>query len=182
MSLRIVTSPEEYAPKPGELAIFLGGGIQHCPDWQAEVCRELGDRLGNIPGRIVVFNPRRPEFNMADPNAGREQIEWEFRNLGRMGIFSMLFWGTADSGQPICFYELGRYVETMKRRFPRTWHRRIVVSVSNRFPRRLDVAVQLRLATNGQITPIAAGYHPALVSLHAEAIAEAVEDLCPLPA
>ena len=182
MSLKIITAPEEYNPAPGELPVFLGGGITHCPDWQDAVCRELKEHLASAPVQVVVFNPRRTVFDMTDPNAGREQIEWELRNLGRMGIFSMLFWGTADSGQPICFYELGRYVETMKRRFPRTWHRRIVVSVSERFPRRLDVAVQLRLATNGQITPIAAGYHPALVSLHAEAIAEAVEDLFHLPA
>lgn len=149
MSFKLITSPfnREFRESAVEKWVFLGGGIQKCPDWQSEIAAALDSHLGNDASEsVIAFNPRQPNFNMNDPLAGERQIRWEFRYLNVVDIFTMFFYGPTESDQPICFYELGRYVEVMKRRFPADWRNRIVISTSTRFRRFKDVVIQSKLA------------------------------------
>ncbi|AJC54984.1 nucleoside 2-deoxyribosyltransferase domain-containing protein [Streptomyces sp. 769] len=95
---RYVEAPEEYTG-PGP-AIFLAGGIQECPDWQAEASAALADL------DAVVLNPRRAAFPAHDPQAEEQQVAWESCHLHRATV--VLFWFAASpSHQPIALYELG---------------------------------------------------------------------------
>ena len=76
-------------------SVFLGGGITNCTDWQKEVTSLLSDEL------ITILNPRRENFPVNDPQAAKDQIEWEFNALKDATIFSMWFSGES-SVQPIC--------------------------------------------------------------------------------
>jgi hypothetical protein len=71
--------------------------------------------------------------------------------LEKCDIFSMYFANTLESDQPICFYELGRYIERIKQRFPLDWNDRIVVTCEKGFRRWKDVDVQTSLATDDEI-------------------------------
>ena len=114
-------------------SVFLAGGITNCPWWQDEL-REL---LKNEEG--VIYNPRRRNFPMDDPNAAKEQIKWEFDALAAADIFSMWF-SDADSDQPICMYELGRHV-ALRTMWPHT----IIIGVEPGYRRSQDVYVQMEL-------------------------------------
>jgi hypothetical protein len=87
--------------------------------------------LGNVAG--VLFNPRIPQFDLQNPQAGRDQIEWEFRALGQADIFSM--WFCAETIQPVCMYELGRHLALRDRS-------RVVVGCHPHYPRAFDVRWQ----------------------------------------
>lgn len=110
--------------------VFLAGGIQKCPEWQIEIVKLLSDEL------ITILNPRRKNFPIHDPNAAKEQIEWEFHRLNNSDIFSMWF-SNADSDQPICMYELGRHL-VLHRDHPET----IVIGVEPGYRRAQDVVIQ----------------------------------------
>ena len=103
-------------------SVFLAGGISNCTDWQSEVIKYLDKE------DITIFNPRRKNFDITDLSATTQQIKWEFNRLEKMDIFSMYFC-ESKSDQPICMYELGRYVERMRVRFPLDWEERIIISV-----------------------------------------------------
>lgn len=140
--MKVITAPENYKIQPNDICCFLAGGISGCPDWQKEVIRILQSTSFDD---LVMFNPRRDTF---DPNADEseiyEQIEWEFEYLNKIDIFSMYF--CKETIQPICMYELGRYIEVMKRRFPEDYIDRIIISVDPEYKRNLDVIVQANLA------------------------------------
>lgn len=145
--MRVVTAPNKANLQPYEICCFLAGGITGCKDWQSEVISRLHrfDEISNGQlDRLVVFNPRRDKFP-DDPDSAREQIEWEFRWLQRMDIFSMFFTG-GDSDQPICLYELGRNLCRMMARFPDDYPERIVISCDPNYKRAFDVKVQTLLA------------------------------------
>ena len=73
-------SIEEYYDKKN-IKLFLAGGITNCSDWQSKVIEELGYySLDNL----LVFNPRRKNFNITDSHASRKQIEWEFKYLNEI--------------------------------------------------------------------------------------------------
>ena len=100
--IKVVTSPEllEAGNEEKEVRCFLAGGITKCPDWQAEVIKEIlrldeEDRANNdevaTDYTLVLFNPRRENFPINDPDASRNQIQWEFDALETMDMFSMYF-------------------------------------------------------------------------------------------
>ena len=127
--MRVITAPEPLTTdRP---SVFLAGGITGCPDWQAEVIERLFDVNG------VLLNPRRAAFDVSDPEAGPEQIRWEFEALAQCDIFSM--WFCAETIQPICMYELGRHLAL---RIPS----QVVLGVHPDYPRATDVDMQSRLA------------------------------------
>ena len=95
-----VAAPTEYLPD-GRPSLFLAGGITGCGDWQWDFARRLE------PTELVVFNPRRRHFPMDDPDAGGEQIRWEFRHLRRAA--ARLFWFPPATLCPIALYELGAW-------------------------------------------------------------------------
>jgi len=115
--------------------LFLAGGITNCPDWQSEIIK--------IPGLkeldITVWNPRRADFPIDDPDAADEQIRWEFEKLNRSHIIS--FWFCKETLCPIVLYELGRHLvrscvdDTVE----------VVIGVEPGYERHLDVCIQSRL-------------------------------------
>ena len=141
--MKVINAPESYNMEDGEISVFLAGGITNCPDWQSEIISRLNHPMYNES--LVVFNPRRENFPIHIPSAADEQIKWEFNQLSRMDIFSMYFC-ESDSDQPICMYELGRYISEMQKRFPVDWKDRIIISVEGGYKRINDVIVQSRLA------------------------------------
>lgn len=146
--MKVVTAPEDFICLPTEIKCFLGGGITNCPKWQQEVIGHLENislREPDFASRLVVFNPRRENFPIDDPDAAREQISWEFKWLQQMDLFSMWFSG-GESDQPICMYELGRNLQRMMSRFPDDYQERILISCDPEYKRFQDVKIQTELA------------------------------------
>jgi hypothetical protein len=160
--IRLVTAPERL--DDNSFKVFMAGGIQKCEDWQSN----LASHLMNVSwiGDITLVNPRQAKFDMSDPTAGEKQIKWEFDYLNKMDMFTMFFYGPTESDQPICFYELGRYIEVMKRRFPSDWQHRIVVTACKDFGRCQDVIVQTSLATDGKVEAVSIDGYQMAISVH----------------
>lgn len=108
-------------------SVFLAGGITGCPDWQSEIRYLLKD--------IIMFNPRRADFPIGDPNAALEQIKWEHDYLRVAN--SILFWFPCETLCPIVLYELGAWSITNKQ---------IFVGVHPNYQRKQDVEIQTKLA------------------------------------
>jgi hypothetical protein len=134
--MRLISAPERNWPFFVKPWVFLAGGITNCPDWQQRVIKELKACDGG-----VLFNPRREDFNIHDPNAAGEQIKWEYDALMMCDIFTMWFCN-APSDQPICMYELGRYFC----RYQLGRIKKVVIGVEPGYKRAMDVLMQLRLA------------------------------------
>ena len=144
----VITAPD-YEKIPQDcISIFLAGGIQKCDDWQLEIIEKFNTT--HIPEGVCLLNPRRENFPIHDPNASEEQITWEYNMLMNCDMFTMCFLDS-ESDQPICFYELGRYIEIIKQRFPLSWQYRIVVSCDSKFRRVQDVIIQTKLATGDRV-------------------------------
>jgi hypothetical protein len=131
-ALHYIEALTEYEPGPLP-ALFLGGGITGCVDWQAEIVRLL-DRLP-----LVVLNPRRVNFPSADPTAAARQIEWEHRHLRK--ATAILFWFPMETLCPITLYELGTWSVYRDEHGPRP----LFVGVHPQYQRRQDVEIQTRL-------------------------------------
>ena len=123
-----------------EVSVFLAGGITGCWDWQEAAIDELSkyDDTDNL----VVYNPRRENFPIEDPNAAQEQIEWEFKYLHQVDIFSMYF-TAGQSTQPICMYELGVHLARFELSYKPL---SAIVSVEDGYVRSQDVEIQTQLA------------------------------------
>lgn len=144
----IIKEPlENVSYNVGRTGIFLAGGITNCPNWQEKTISCLDEILtsaGWKTDRLVVYNPRRKNFPMDDPDASTEQIKWEFKALELCDIFTMYFC-KGISVQPICMYELGRNLVRMKQKFD-DWQSRVVISVESGYQREIDVILQSKLA------------------------------------
>lgn len=125
-----VVAPERDEMETGVRGIFLAGGITGCPNWQDEMIRQLGSLED-----LVLFNPRRKDFPIGDPNAAMEQIEWEHDYLRRAD--AILFWFPCETICPIVLYELGAWSMINKP---------IFVGVHPDYQRRQDVEIQTGLA------------------------------------
>ena len=108
--------------------VFLAGGITNCPDWQQEMRKLLHD------SDLILFNPRRAEFPIEDPNAAQEQIAWEYDHL--RSADAILFWFPCETLCPIVLYELGAWTVSGKP---------IFVGVHPDYARRKDVEIQTQL-------------------------------------
>lgn len=148
--MEVIVAPNPLPIDVTQQLVFLGGGIQQCPDWQGELITYFKKRRKRRLIDSIFLNPRRPNFPIQDPRAAEEQITWEFKMLEKCDIFTMLFCNSI-SPQPICFYELGRNIERMKEKFPSSWEERIIISCDENFIRRQDVEIQTRLATDGKV-------------------------------
>jgi hypothetical protein len=114
-------------------AVFMAGGITGCPDFQSQVTAALAD------DHVVLFNPRRSRFDLTDPDATAEQVQWEYDHRTHDALAYMLFWfPAADSPQPIAMLELGDALARAD--LP------IVVGADRGFPRYRDVVLQCRAA------------------------------------
>lgn len=122
--MRVITAPTK-APK----TIFLAGGISRCPDWQSEMIGLLGD------ASLLVFNPRRPDFDVRDVDASVDQINWEFHHLAEAD--AVLFWFPKETDCPITLYELGKWGNLKQYVF---------IGIHPEYRRKLDVEQQMRIA------------------------------------
>lgn len=169
--VKIVTAPEEYVLGDNDIGCFLAGGITGCHDWQSTVIEELKaidednlrcrNKLYNQiffktlrrasssyfdleDYNLVIFNPRRENFPIDDPEEAEKQIKWEFNNLEKSRIFSMYFCA-GESDQPICMYELGRRLACMST-YSSNPEDSIIISVEKGYKRTKDVQIQSKLA------------------------------------
>lgn len=109
--------------------VFVAGGITGCPDWQSEMISALAKTHGTL------FNPRRPDFDIKDPDAAQIQIQWEFDHLRK--AHGILFWFPSETLCPIVLFELGAWSMADKP---------IFVGCHPMYKRRYDVVMQMRLA------------------------------------
>ena len=127
--MRYIEALEDMESNQSQTSLFLAGGITDCPDWQQELVNLLRDT------DLVLLNPRRAQFPMADPTAASQQIDWEHRHLRLADAIS--FWFCAEAIQPITLYELGAWSMTDKPLF---------VGVHPDYVRSQDVEIQTKLA------------------------------------
>lgn len=136
----VLTAPK-YKLFDKRPSLFLAGGITGCDDWQNEAIGLIEDEFPRNGGNweinakdIVVYNPRREDWDVNDPNASDEQIEWEFHHLNT--ATHILFWFPSESLCPITLYELGAYTKHG------SWP---TVGTMPSYPRRFDVVKQTEL-------------------------------------
>ena len=94
-----------------QIICFLGGGITDCNDWKKEVIDNINHPIYGKTDNLVIYNP----------------TNWKYKYLTNIDIFSMYLCNTPESDQPICFYELGRYVTLMSQKYD-DFSLRIIVS------------------------------------------------------
>lgn len=168
--MKVVTAVEKHFMELGEVSVFLAGGITNCWEWQDAVIAELKKKPDT--NHLVVFNPRRKNFPIDDPNASQEQIEWEFEHLEGCDIFSMYFCA-GDSDQPICMYELGRNLilqQAIAEDADITEF--VVISCEEGYKRKSDVLIQSELALGEDIVDISSDKDK-LIKMHADKIYDA---------
>ena len=114
--------------QPGEISLFLGGGITGCRDWQAEIVEKLKDT------DLVLLNPRRKHWPMNDPSASKNQIEWEYEHLQTASM--IMFWFSPETLCPITLFEYGKWIVSNKPLF---------IGCDPEYKRLEDVKTQTRL-------------------------------------
>lgn len=144
--MRVITAPNYYEKSPNDICVFLAGGITKCENWQNAVIKILykfeaeGEKLDNL----VIFNPRRSNFNIKDSSETIRQIEWEYRYLTDCDIFSIYFCDS-ESDQPICMYELGSYSRMMFDKYKRNVKNHLIINCEDGYRRTFDVHYQTQL-------------------------------------
>jgi hypothetical protein len=133
--VKVITAIEDISEAEG-ITIFLAGTITNAPDWQKEVIKMLKEK--GFAG--TIFNPRRENFPIEDPNASKEQIAWEFNAITKADIFSIWFSNTPKSESPICLYELGRNVAKRESDLES-----VIIGVEPGYKREADVKIQMGL-------------------------------------
>ena len=128
---------------PKNRLIFLAGGISNCVDWQKEVIDGLKAREEEFKYDWYILNPRCDSF---DGLTAAGQVKWEYEYLNTADIFSMFFAG-GESVQPICMYELGRYVEVFRKKYI-NWTERLVITCDEGYIRADDVVLQMHCVAN----------------------------------
>jgi Nucleoside 2-deoxyribosyltransferase like len=129
--MHIIEAPDSRIESVFWNSLFLAGGITNCSDWQAEILAMLSGPA------LTVYNPRRKNFPIHDPNAAREQITWEYHRL--KWCQGILFWFAKGSLNPIVLYELGMWGNS---RLDKT----IFVGCDPEYQRIQDVQIQTGLA------------------------------------
>ena len=151
-------SPNEYIPegKKDKILIFLAGGITNCSNWQKTLIENFSLTLKEKEyiSNILFINPRR-ESSISFKNEEEiiKQIKWEFKYLNQCDLFTMFFDDTKLSDQPICFYELGKYLNQFQNIY-KNYDEHIIISYKKGFKRTLDLKIQVDLATKSKIKPI----------------------------
>jgi len=110
------------------ISIFLAGGITGCENWQMNLVNKIR------PLDITVFNPRRENFPIHDPNAANAQIKWKYDHLRKASFIS--FWFCKETMCPIVLFELGQHSMTCKP---------LLVGMDPKYSRRQDIEIQMGL-------------------------------------
>ena len=127
--MNYIEAPSNYSIGHLYNTLFIAGGITDCPDWQSEIVSLLSETS------FSIFNPRRENFPIGDPDAAFEQIGWEHKALRDADRIS--FWFPKETICPIVLYELGAW-SMMKKP--------IFVGVHPEYQRKQDVEIQTKLA------------------------------------
>ena len=133
MKAIVLTPPSiNFETPSGYKKIFLAGSIEmgKAEDWQQKVITAVSDF------EKVIYNPRRENFPINDPNASEQQIVWEFNHLRDSDI--IIFWFSKGSLNPIVLYELGKWGNST--------NKPIFVGCDQEYERKLDVEIQTKLA------------------------------------
>lgn len=154
--MKVVTAPNDCAAY-GVISVFLAGGISGCWNWQEAVINKLKEmeENGHDMRSLVLFNPRRPSFDVDNPGDTKAQINWEYYWLDCCDIFSMYFCNS-ESVQPICMYELGRNLLKKSNDWENDdscYCSSVLISIEKGYKRTDDVLTQTELATSGLIRP-----------------------------
>jgi hypothetical protein len=136
--MKTIAAPQNYNSlrHKNAIKVFIAGGITNCPDWQSTLISVLSKVDFGSEYDVVLFNPRRKDFDTSDPNAAAEQITWEYNRLRDADI--ICFWFSKGSLNPIVLYELGMWGNS--RDEP------IVIGCDSKYERKQDVIVQTSLA------------------------------------
>lgn len=137
--------------KPLFMSVFLAGGITGCPDWQSDMVRLISDFEVRHEAEFSVFNPRRKNFPISDPNASMEQIQWEFQRLRAADI--VVFWFCKETLCPIVLWECSAALERLKSAatIGSDACQRLVIGCDYDYQRRRDVEIQSELLIPGQV-------------------------------
>lgn len=131
MQGKIIRSPEiwnkEDDNRPG---IFLAGGIEDCPKWQADAAERIASC---IPA--VVVNPRQENSQTHSHIDSIIQMAWESKHLKKCQ--HIIFWFPQNNICPITLFELGAYLNQNVNLF---------IGTDLQYPRRLEVEVQMALS------------------------------------
>lgn len=154
--MKVVTAPDGCSTH-AKISVFLAGGISDCWNWQDAVINKLREmeENGYDMRSLVLFNPRRPSFDVNNPVDTKEQINWEYYWLDCCDIFSMYFCNS-ESVQPICMYELGRNLLKKSDDWEddsNCYCSSVLISIEKGYKRTDDVLIQTELATSGLIRP-----------------------------
>jgi hypothetical protein len=125
--MEYIEAPNTKYP-PHKLCLFLGGSITGCPNWQNDAVKKLKDL------DIVIFNPRRKNFDVKDPTASEKQIKWEYNMLRAADM--ICFWFSKETLAPIVLFELGAHSMTTKP---------ITIGMDPQYQRKQDVEIQMSL-------------------------------------
>jgi len=135
--MRVIQAPNKdiISTIKGEFFVFLAGGITSCYNWQDKVIETLYEHPDLAD--LVIFNPRRDNFDIEERGATYEQILWERKYLKKCDLVSYFF-DASESVQPITLYELGKYGDS-KDISP-------IITVVEGYKRQNDVLIQTALS------------------------------------
>jgi len=126
----VVEAPSRYRNRLGYPMLFMAGGITGAEDWQTKFLEELKDE------ELVVFNPRRKNFDISNEEVEAQQITWEFLHIAKANAIS--FWLPPQTLCPITLFELGSVLGEKT-------DRSIFVGCDPSYARIRDVKVQVGL-------------------------------------
>jgi len=124
-------------------SVFFAGSITGAKDWQ----KNLFDRIKFCNG--TVYNPRRENFNMSDPNESAEQISWEYHQLHQADI--IIFYFSHESLAPITLFELGAALE---RNLTKENRQQIFIYCEPEYRRKFDVEYQTEMILNTYVDTV----------------------------
>ena len=97
-----VRAPVRVRNRHGLPTLFMAGGITGTQDWQVDLLKMLeGEEL-------MIFNPRRLNFDASNRDMELEQITWEHIHLVKADAIS--FWFPPETLCPITLFELGTVI------------------------------------------------------------------------
>lgn len=143
-NIEYIEAPNYNNPLDLNCTIFLGGGITNCKDWQ----NDLVSRLQVSDENMRLYNPRRENFDLANPKESEIQIDWEHYYLNMCDI--LVFYFADETLCPITLFELGGALERNLHTVPPSPKRRqkILVYCEPGYKRKFDVNYQIGLVQN----------------------------------
>jgi hypothetical protein len=123
-----VECPHTYPFRTKNKSLFLAGEISNCYDWQTIVSIEL------VNTDLIIYNPRRKNFDVNEKDITKKQIEWEHFHLRKADIIS--FWFSKETLCPITLFELGVWTNYIQK---------LVIGIDPKYERKIDVEIQISL-------------------------------------